>query len=286
MAGALDLATLQDVRAWLGIDGTAADPILRRLISGVSGQVLSCIQRSNIRYQLWSEIRDGTGTDGMLLRNWPVLDVAGVSIGGGAIPAGVTTDETGFTNGWLLSEYSGTPPGVNQQITLRGWMFDLGVRNVRISYTAGYVVRDEATIVPASGSGYVAQAPLGPWAQSVSVVDADTGAVWTQVSSAPTASGQYWCPSDPTPDYPDNGTYVFFADDEGTPVLITYSYTPSALEHIVVEEVSERFRYKDRIGARSKVLGGQETVSFDLSGLPAYVARMLIPWTSVVPVPL
>ena len=285
MAGALDLATLSDVRVWLNIDGVSADPLLSRLISAVSGQVLSCIQRSDIRWREWSEVRDGTGTDGLLLRNWPVIDVASVSIGGGEIPPGATLDDGGYTSGWILSEYSGTPPGSNQQISLRGWVFDRGVRNVRVTYTAGYVVRGEATTVPAPGTGYVVQAPLGRWADNVSVVDASTGDVWTEVSSAPTASGQYWCPSSPTPDYPDNGTYVFFTDDEGTDILISYSFTPSALEQIVIEEVSERFRYKDRIGLRSKTLGGQETMAYDLSGLPPYVARMLIPWTCVVPIP-
>lgn len=281
--GSLDLATLPDVKSWLGIDNDNQDQLLRRLISSISGQVLNYISRSTVRYKTWTETRDGSGTDVLLLRNWPVISVSSVLVSGAVIPPALTLDDGSITDGWVLSEYSGTPPGSNQTVSLRGYYFWQGVRNIVVTYATGYVVAGEATTVPSPATGYVVQAPLGPWSDNISVTNVTNNSVMTRVYSEPTASGQYWCPPI-SQQYPDNGTYVFFADDEGDDILIDYSYTPSVLEQIVIEEVAERYRYKDRIGQRAKSLGGQETVSFDLSGLSHYAVAALSPWRCVVPI--
>jgi hypothetical protein len=179
----------------------------------------------------------------------------------------------------VLSQWSGSPPGSNQTLSLVGWNFWQGIKNISVTYTAGYSVVGEATTITALP--YTAAAPLGTWSVDGGVKFTDTGVALTPILSGTPTTGQYLVET-ASLTYPDPGTYMFAAADVGRPVAVSYSYIPSALEQIVIEEVCERYKYKDRIGLRSKALGGQETVTYDLSGLPNYVAQMLNAWRSVV----
>lgn len=53
-----------------------------------------------------------------------------------------------------------------------------------------------------------------------------------------------------------------------------YSPIPLDLEQAAIETVALRFKARERIGLKSKMLGG-ETMSYDLSALPATVVSML-----------
>ncbi len=79
------------------------------------------------------------------------------------------------------------------------------------------------------------------------------------------------------------GTYLFAAEDGGAALRLSYSYVPGALEDACIGWVAERFRYRDHIGQRSKSLGGQETVSYDTSAMPAYLQAQLQPYRKVLP---
>lgn len=280
---ASDLATLQNVRAWLGVSDTKSDAVLSRLITAISAQVLSYLSRDYLYSGPRVDTRDGTGTQEILLRTWPVTSVQSVLLDNVAIPqASQQSTNVAFPYGWVLSEWSGSPPGSNQTISLTGWTLTPGKKNVQVNYTAGYLVSGESWLIPSGGSLTAAQ-PLGSWCQDSGAVFADTGLALVPITSGTPASGQYLVQTQSLV-YPDVGTYQFALADVGRPILLSYSYIPAALEQIVIEEVSERYKYRDRIGLRSKSLGGQETMSYDLSGLPAYLRVMLAPWRSVVPI--
>ena len=280
---ASDLTNLANVKSWLGVSDNKSDAVLSRLISAVSAQVLAYLQRDALFSYSRTETRSGSGTGELLLRAWPVTSVASVVVDNVVIPQSIPTAGTPYPFGWALSTYTGTPPGTNQTVSMRGWTFCRGMQNVQVTYTAGYLVSGETTTV--SSSAYTAIAPLGTWCGDSGVVFADTGAALTAITSGTPTTGQYLVETSSLV-YPTPGTYLFSAADVGRPISLSYSYIPAALEQIVIEEIAERYKYKDRIGVRSKALGGQETVTYDLSGLPQYVAQMLQPWRSVVPIPV
>jgi hypothetical protein len=266
----------------VSVQDTSSDALLSRLISSVSSMVRAHTSRTCYALQSVVEVRDGTGTESLLLREWPVVAVSQVSIGRRIVPQSPGPDQSG----WVLSPYLGFPPGEPQVVRLRGCQsFCLGSQNVSVAYQAGYVVsREPTTVVEVGGvvPVFQVQAPLGPWIADGGVVRADTGAALQLVSGTP-GLGQY---SLPTPAFGEQpGQYQFSLADVGAQLLVSYSYVPSDLEQVVVEMVGERFAYRGRIGQRSKSLGGQETVSFSGSAMPEWAHIALRPYVSVVPVP-
>ena len=103
------------------------------------------------------------------------------------------------------------------------------------------------------------------------VVYAASGGALTRVRSAP-ASGQYSV---------SHGAYVFSAGDAGAAVTIVYGYVPQDVAQAALELAAERFRAADRIGLRSKSLGGQETIAYDTSAISAPVLALLQPYRRV-----
>ena len=81
-----------------------------------------------------------------------------------------------------------------------------------------------------------------------------TGAALSPVSFAPGA-GQYTVT---------NGVYGFSAADAGGAVTIGYGYVPQDVAQAATELAAERFRSAERIGLRSKAVGGLETISYDI----------------------
>ncbi len=78
-------------------------------------------------------------------------------------------------------------------------------------------------------------------------------------------------------------TYTFAAADQGLGVLLNYSYVPAEIEQAAIEWISERYRYKQRIGQVSQSLGGQETSSYSLKDMPDFIKLILQPYKKVVP---
>lgn len=268
-----DLTTLANVKAWLNITGDASDAVLQRLISQCSRTILDELQRSSLISQTYTDVADGMGGSHEFLDNWPVTAVSQVIVDGQVIPEAVQQVGASFASvGWRLQPWDGYTPGDPQAVEMIGRCFTRGRLNVSITYTAGYLVSAEAWTIPATPFQVTAKQILGPWAADSGVTYAD-GTALVAVASSP-AQGQYSVSA---------GVYTFNAADEGQSVLLSYSYTPASLEDTCINWVSERFRYRDRIGQKSKTLGGQETASYDLSDIPAYIKTQLQPFRKVLP---
>jgi hypothetical protein len=265
-----DLCTLADVKTWLGRSDTNSDAVLAALITRTSRQILSYLRRPTVLPHAVSENRDGTGGLTLVLREWPALSVASLTVCGRPVPPVAASTRAGYA----LEPWNGVPPGRAQVLALNGFCFARGAQNVAIAYSAGYQVSAEEETV-AAGSVTVL-APYGNWALDGGVSYAN-GTPLVAVGGAP-SPGQYQL----APNAP--GTYNFNAGDNGQAVLITYGYVPADLADACIELVGERFKYAQRIGEISHSLGGNETVSFDNARFTPLVTQLLAPYRHVLPI--
>ncbi len=271
-----DLCTLNDVKAWLGRADTNSDPVLAALITRTSRQILSWLQRSTILPRTVTEVRGGTGGSMMVLRQWPVVSLASLTIGNRPILQ--RTSPCGA--GWILEPWDGTPPGRAQTLSLNGYSFGLALpgignsANVEIIYQAGYRLSAEPQIV--ANASAAATAPYGAWASDMGVTYAD-GTALIAVMGAP-AIGQYQL----TTGQP--GNYTFNPGDNGAGILLSYGFVPADLADACIELAGERFKYAQRIGETSHSLGGNETVAFNTTRFTPLVTALLQPYRNVLPV--
>jgi hypothetical protein len=98
-----------------------------------------------------------------------------------------------------------------------------------------------------------------------------SGGSLTLVSASP-AAGQYAV---------SGGTYAFSAADAGQSVSISYGYVPQDIAQATLELAAERFRAAERIGLKSKSIGGQETIAYDMSAMSAPIQAMLQPYMRI-----
>jgi hypothetical protein len=260
----MDLTNLASVKQWLKVTSTDDDVLLGRLVSQLSGAALNYLERPSIARKTCTELRSGVDNQQLTLRNWPVVQIGSLQVDGVTIPAATTATANGYT----LETWDGTGAGVPQQLTLRGYRFCRGLNNISIVYDAGYCVLSQPQTVPVSPYQVTVQPAGGSWAQDDGVTYANGTALTAVPNNTTPATGQYTVTAGNTGE----ATYTFAAGDAGQNVLISYSFTPFALEQAVMEWIGERYRYKDRIGQASKSLGGNETASYSLKAIPDYIS--------------
>jgi hypothetical protein len=124
-AGPSDLTTLAALKDWLGVASDTTDALLQRLLSQVSVAIQNNINRQ-FATQAYSESRSGVGGRRMQAANYPLLTVSSVTVDGLAIPLS--------TDGVNACGYASDERG----ITLIGYCFSRGTRNVQLAYTAGF----------------------------------------------------------------------------------------------------------------------------------------------------
>lgn len=270
---ASDLCSLADVKAWLGIatGTTTSDAILTGLITAVSRTILEYLNRSYILPVQRTEVRDGTGSQRMVLKEFPVQSVKSLTVDGSVIAACTSPP---FGSGYILEAADTYPPGHAQRLVMPGQMFCRGYSNVTVVYTAGYQVTGEAAVVPITPFQVTPVQPYGNWASDQGVTYAN-GTALVKVASGPTV-GQYSVSA--------VGLYTFAAADVGASVLLTYGYVPADLRQACIESISERFKYKDRVGIQSQSLGGQETITYSMADMSKPVKLMLQSFVSVAPI--
>ena len=268
-----NLTSLANAKAWAGVTTTSDDALLTRLIGSASRFILSYLQRPTLFQFVFTDVYDGVGNKVQILRHWPVLSIASLIIGMQTIPA-APSPPTGYGCGYVLDPWDGFPPGKPQALTLRSHEYCRGFSNVSVTYTAGFVIQNEAQTVPGSVYQVTPNAPNGSFAVDQGVTYA-SGTALIAVASAP-ATGQYVAPT------ATNGYYQFAAGDANTAVLLSYSYIPADIEDACITMVAERYNYKNRIGYISKSLGGQETVSFSQKDMPDFIRTALQPYRRVI----
>lgn len=125
-AGPNDLTTLENVKGYLGLTDSveARDDLLQRIITAASALIESILGRT-IANDEYTETRNGNGTATMVAKYYPVTAVSSLTVDGTEIHVAVSQTDSGY-----LYDEDG--------FYLRGYLFSKGVKNVSISYTAGY----------------------------------------------------------------------------------------------------------------------------------------------------
>ena len=267
-----DLTNLAALKAWLELPAGASpnDATLAGLITAASRAIYAALSRPSLLPQGYSEVIDGE-SERLFLRHWPVLKVTSVTLEGHAIPPASPAGARP-TLGYLVRPDDIAPPGRQQALDIFGRHVRPRRQNLVVDYTAGYAVQGEAQVVPVVSPWTAnALAPYGAWAADLGVVYAATGDPLSAVPTAPT-TGEY-CVA--------GGAYTFSADDAGAAVTISYGYVPQDIAQAALELAAERFRAAERIGLRSKSLGGQETIAYDISPISAPVLAPLQPYRRV-----
>ena len=267
-----DLTSLASVKAWLGLPATAGpnDATLAALVTAASRAIHAALGRPALIPQSYAETID-LETRRVVLRQWPVLQVTSVLWRGVVVPPDANPDPEAST-GYLLQPADAAPPGRPQALDLIGDFFRPGRQSLVVSYRAGYAVQGETQTVPSAAPfALSALAPYGPWGSDLGAAYASSGAALTPVSLMPGA-GQYTV---------SGGLYAFSAADAGQAVSIGYGYIPQDVAQAATELAAERFRAAERIGLKSKSVGGQETISYDTSAIPAPILAMLQPYKRV-----
>jgi len=286
-----DLTTLSRLKDWIENASLNSDIILQRQITACSASIRGKLNRSGLMSKSYTRVFDGQGTNQIMLPDYPVTSVSQLQLGPVIIqPAPlptvsgdtITTVGTGY--GYRLPLWLGALPGEPSMLEFVGGCFWYGVQNVKITYTAGYLISAEAQTVPATPFQVTVYQPLGVWCYDNGVTYAN-GTAFTAVTSSPT-TGQYVPPTDVAP-----GVYTFSVGDANADVLISYSFVPADLEEACCQYVAERWSYRGRVGTISKSLGGQETVRFMRGGarssqmfpdLPPEIESLIMPYVSVI----
>lgn len=266
-----DLTTLAHVKEWLGIDpeSTDSDSLLTMMISSASRFVLNYLGRPNLGATEVSETYDGYGNNFMSLRQWPVLGINSIDF------YGTTINQPSQGNprspGYIINHEAQGP----SRVTLWGNIFPRGRSAITVSYRYGYVT-EQCGVVPAPGTDPATPPTIATdflWLEDEGVKYANGDAL-VRVQEDP-AVGEYVATAD---------GYVFNDAEEGAEVCILYSFVPSDIEQATYQMVGEQFRYKDRVGIKSKSLSGGvgETVAFTEADMSPYVATLLQPYKRVI----
>lgn len=182
----IDLATLADVKSYLGGEWTSAqDAELQRELTALSQTCATYCGRNFIRAN-YVEQRNGTGTSMLVLRNSPVVSITSLTIGGIA-----RQPETapGKGDGFALDD--------NVLYAGGCYIFGKGRMNVVVSYTAGYLPITDAncnipfdlrqSVIEAVADRYKRRSNIGILSKSIAGETITYGAI-----SIPKSVAQVW----------------------------------------------------------------------------------------------
>ncbi|CAK0739938.1 conserved hypothetical protein [Gammaproteobacteria bacterium] len=121
-----DLTDLANVKAYLRIktEDTTSDALLALLITAASDYIQNILNRT-FKAADYVQRSNGNNADIMVASNYPIISVSGVIVDGVTIPAAPSEAAPGY----LFDK---------DAIYLRGFKFTKGVKNVVLSYNAGY----------------------------------------------------------------------------------------------------------------------------------------------------
>ena len=285
MTNVIDLTTVAAVNAILGQDSGVDAALIQTEITAYSQNILTRTSRSFLSgVRAYSERYNGNGSTTLPVRNYPILSIQGVQVGGIAIPAspdyiqsGYAIDTEGsicaicivggsggsnaFDDRWAVrpggwGSYGNAPP-----LGQAPYRFAQGQQNVAVQYIAGYTndQPSEPQTVPATGP-YTRAVTFGSTFYADQGVTLADGTPLASVAGAPGAM-QY---QPPQPGVLPAGVYTFNAAQASTAVLISYSYgaPPFDLQEACGRLVAEMYRKRSWIGQQSQMQPGVGTTSY------------------------
>lgn len=148
----VDLTTLADVKEFLGIPtgNTTNDDLLQMLLTAESDYIQNWCNRRFVS-QSFNEPRDGTGSDSMMFREYPVSAVATVTVYDFSIPyvPNFSSNSSAVGPGfWGVGSYPTGYYYTSRRLLARNGVWSKGAANVKIAYTAGYNVNNQAPSAP------------------------------------------------------------------------------------------------------------------------------------------
>lgn len=263
-----DLTTIANVKAWRTppIANGADDAQLAREITAASKALLQYLNRKSLAFASYNETRNGQGTNGLMLRNYPIIGVTKLMINGLVIPASVPPCGYGYVVG-LDDE-------VMPFIYLRGFIFPNAPQSVNIQYTAG-LVQTDAAVVPATPFQLNCSTLSQLWCTDGGVTYAN-GTPFVAVKATP-AVGHYVPPAGP------DGYYLFNTGDASAAINVTYGWTPKDIEEAVIQMVILEYNRRGRIGENTKSLAAETVSYYSTAALTPTVKSRLSTYMNVVP---
>lgn len=271
MPNVIDLTTVSAVNSILEQNAGTDAALIQSFITNYSQNILTRTSRRNLsRILSFSETYSGTGSTVMQLRNYPILSLLSVAVGGISIPASAGPTQAGFVidesgsgaaialrSGGSYVDYSaGQSPwrgggGNAPPLGLPAGRFFEGQSNVAVSYIAGYALEAaETDTVPASGPYLL-------------VVDQDRTQFWLDLGVtledgtpleavlANPGAMQYVAPVFGVAPL---GAYLFNAAQAGVAVNLSYQYggTPFDLAEAAGRLVAVQYRRRNWLGQVSQ----------------------------------
>ena len=139
----IDLTTLSDVKAWLGIPtvNTDNDEVIQALITGFSQYVINRTGVASFNsINQYIEIYDGNGSQRLFLRNYPITAIISVLIGSYSVPLSSAVNAPGIFIEQLKRSIAFRAGSVGwfPSAGLFPYTFAPGIGNIQVTYTAGF----------------------------------------------------------------------------------------------------------------------------------------------------
>lgn len=142
------IITRENLKTYLGISGTSEDDFLDLVVAGVDTLIESLSGRRFESETYTEQVVDGTGRQRLYLPNRPLTAVSEVRVSGEGVAGVNNSSDFDSSTIWNVNDDyvidSLTQDERNQSLLVAVYgVWPLGIKNVRVTYTAGY------TTVPA-----------------------------------------------------------------------------------------------------------------------------------------
>lgn len=267
MANARDLCTLDEAKAYIvpALSQTAAsDAVLGAIITGVSSAIEIYLQRC-LTAATFNEVRNGTGLERLAVKNWPIIDVASITVDTHLIPPSgtpVTESWGGYTFDdrfiYIGPGFLGFPR-----------RFARGFQNVEVVYSAGYIT--PGMIAVAALPGWQASTPY----QANSQIAA-SGYVFTTAAGGTSGAAVPAWPTQVGVSIAD-GEVTWQATSQAASLFTGAKLLPEAIKLAALQQVALVFKQRTRVGDSGSGEGPQR-VSYAKYALHPTTCAMLQPF--------
>lgn len=118
------LATVEQVKQYLGINNENDDALLQRLVTSAGDWIQQWCNR-NFGIDTYTDKFDGTGLYQYMFANYPVLSISQVMVNTVVVPAATSQNDVGYVF-------------TDRRLILRDYNFAKGLLNCSVTYSAGF----------------------------------------------------------------------------------------------------------------------------------------------------